>query len=43
MRTSGHQLVVVDLRLQWKPVLNTLLGVPSVITFDSQSVERLEF
>jgi hypothetical protein len=43
VRTSGHQLVVVDLRLQWKPVLNTLLGVPSVITFDSQSVERLEF
>jgi len=24
-------------------VVNTLLGIPSVITFDSQSVERLEF
>ena len=43
VRTSGHQLVVVDLKLQWKPVLNTLLGIPSVITFDSQSVERLEY
>jgi hypothetical protein len=43
VRTSGHQLVVVDLKLQWKPVLNTLLGIPSTITFDSQSVERLEF
>ena len=43
VRTSGHQLVVVDLKLQWKPVVNTLLGIPSVITFDSQSVERLEF
>ena len=43
VRTSGHQLVVVDLKLQWKPVLNTLLGIPSSITFDSQSVERLEF
>ncbi|HUE68212.1 MAG TPA: TadE/TadG family type IV pilus assembly protein [Candidatus Acidoferrum sp.] len=43
VRTSGHQLVVVDLKLQWKPVLNTLLGIPSAITFDSQSVERLEF
>jgi hypothetical protein len=43
VRTPGHQLVVVDLKLQWKPVLNTLLGIPSVITFDSQSVERLEF
>jgi hypothetical protein len=42
-RTSGHQLVVVDLKLQWKPVLNTLLGIPSTITFDSQSVARLEF
>jgi len=43
VRTSGHQLVVVDMKLQWKPVLNTLLGIPSAITFDSQSVERLEF
>jgi TadE-like protein len=43
VRTSGHQLIVVDLKLQWKPVLNTLLGIPSTITFDSQSVERLEF
>lgn len=43
VRTSGHQLVVVDLKLQWKPVLTTLLGIPSVVTFDSQSVERLEF
>jgi TadE-like protein len=43
VRTSGHQLVVVDLKLQWKPVLNTLFGIPSTITFDSQTVERLEF
>lgn len=43
VRTAGHQLVVVDLKLQWKPVLNTLLGIPGAITFDSQSVERLEY
>ena len=43
VRTSGHQLVVVDLKLMWKPVLATFLGIPSSITFDSQSVERLEF
>jgi hypothetical protein len=43
VRTPGHYLVVVDLKLQWKPVLNTLLGIPSAITFDSQSVERLEY
>jgi hypothetical protein len=43
VRTSGHELVVVDLKLQWKPVLNTLLGIPAAITFDSQSAERLEF
>ena len=43
VRTSGHQLVVVDLKLQWKPVLATLLGIPTAITFNSQSVERLEF
>jgi hypothetical protein len=43
VRTPGHQWVVVDLKLQWKPVLNTLLGIPGTITFDSQSVERMEF
>ena len=43
VRIPGHQLVVVDLKLQWKPVLNTFLGIPSVITFDSQSVGRLEY
>lgn len=43
VRTAGHQWVVVDLKLQWKPVLATFLGIPSTITFDSQSVERLEY
>lgn len=43
VRTAGHQWVVVDLKLQWKPVLATFLGIPSSITFDSQSVERLEY
>jgi hypothetical protein len=43
VRTSGHQLVVVDLKLQWKPILTKLLGIPSSVTFDSQSVERLEY
>jgi hypothetical protein len=43
VRTSGHQLVVVDLKLQWKPILSSLLGIPATVTFDSQSVERLEF
>lgn len=43
VRTSGHQLVVVDLKLQWRPVLTRLLGMPTVVTFDSQSVERLEY
>ncbi|HYL07218.1 MAG TPA: TadE/TadG family type IV pilus assembly protein [Candidatus Udaeobacter sp.] len=43
VRTTGHQLVVVDLKVQWKPVLASLLGIPSTITFDSQSAERLEY
>ena len=43
VRTSGHQLVVVDLKVQWKPVLAAFLGIPSAVIFDSQSVERLEF
>ena len=43
VRTSGHQLVVVDLKLKWQPVLAGFLGIPTVITFDSQSVDRIEF
>ena len=43
VRTPGHQLIVVDLKVQWKPVLTSLLGIPSAITFDSQSVERIEY
>jgi hypothetical protein len=43
VRTSGHQRVVVDLKLKWQPVLAHLLGLPTAITFDSQSVERMEF
>ena len=43
VRTSGHQLVVVDLKLKWQPVLAGLLGLPSTITFDSQSVTRMEY
>ena len=33
----------VDLKLKWQPVLAHLLGLPGTITFDSQSVERMEF
>jgi Flp pilus assembly protein TadG len=43
VRTPGHQLAVVDLKLQWQPVLARFLGIPSVITFDSQTVIRMEF
>lgn len=43
VRTSGHQRAVVDLKLKWQPVLARFLGIPAVITFDSQSVARMEF
>src|SRR5262249_23557448 len=43
VRTSGHQLVVAGLKLKWQPVLAAFLGIPTVITFDSQSVNRIEF
>lgn len=43
VRTPGHQLVVVDLKLKWQPVLAAFLGIPTVITLDSQSVDRIEF
>ncbi len=43
VRTGGHQLAVVDLKLKWQPVLAKFLGIPTFITFDSQSVIRMEF
>jgi TadE-like protein len=43
VRIPGHQRVVVDLKLNWQPVLARFLGIPTVITFDSQTVGRLEF
>lgn len=43
VRTSGHQRVVVDLKLKWQPVLARFLGIPATITFDAQSVDRIEY
>ena len=43
VRTGGHQRVVVDLKYRWQPVMAAFLGIPTVVTFDSQSVERIEF
>jgi hypothetical protein len=43
VRTSGNQRVVVDFKLKWRPVMATFLGIPAAITFDSQTVDRLEF
>ena len=43
VRIPGHQRVVVDLKLNWQPVLARFLGIPASITFDSQTVGRLEY
>jgi hypothetical protein len=43
VRTPGHQRVVVDLKLKWQPVLAKFLGIPTVLTLDSQAVDRIEF
>jgi Flp pilus assembly protein TadG len=43
VRTSGNQRLVVDLKMKWRPVLATFLGIPAAITFDSQTVGRIEF
>ncbi len=43
VRTPGHQLVVVDLKLKWQPIMARFLGIPSVVTFDSQTVTRMEY
>ena len=42
-RTPGHQRVVVDFKLKWRPVLASFLGIPAAITFDAQTVDRMEF
>lgn len=43
VRIAGNQRVVVDLKLKWQPVLARFLGIPAAITFDSQTVSRMEF
>ena len=43
VRTSGHQRIVVDFKLKWRPVMATFLGLPAAIVFDSQTVDRAEF
>ena len=43
VRIPGHQRVVVDLKFKWQPVLARFLGIPTAITFDSQTVVRMEF
>jgi Flp pilus assembly protein TadG len=43
VRTSGHQRAVVDLKFNWQPVMARFLGIPTVITFDSQTVVRMEY
>ncbi len=43
VRTPGNQRVVVDFKLKWQPVLASFLGIPAAITFDSQTVDRMEF
>jgi Flp pilus assembly protein TadG len=43
VRTAGHQRVVVDLKFKWQPVMARFLGIPTVITFDALSVDRMEF
>jgi hypothetical protein len=43
VRIAGNQRVVVDLKLKWQPVLARFLGIPTAITFDSQTVSRMEF
>jgi len=43
VRTGGHQRVVVDLKYRWQPVMAAFLGIPTVVTLDAQSVERIEF
>ena len=43
VRTPGNQRVVVDLKLRWRPVLATFLGIPTTIVFDAQTVGRIEF
>jgi hypothetical protein len=43
VRTDGHQRTVVDLKVRWQPVMAKFLGIPTAITFDSQTVIRMEF
>jgi hypothetical protein len=44
VRTSGHQLVVVDLKMNFRAVTLSFIGSTGPgISLDAQSVERIEF
>lgn len=42
-RDSGHQMVVVDLRIKWTSVTLSLLGLAPTLELDAQTVQRLEY
>lgn len=43
VRTAGHNQVVVDLKMSWRPVVFGLLGLQAGVVFDAQTVKRSEF
>lgn len=42
-RVSGHQMVVVDLKMSWTSVTLSLIGIGPTLTLDSQTIQRLEY
>lgn len=43
VRTGGHKLVVVDLKLRWTPAVLRMAGLGPQLTFDSVSAQREEW
>lgn len=42
-RDSGHQMIVVDLKMNWTSVTLSLLGLTPSVTLDAQTVQRAEY
>jgi Flp pilus assembly protein TadG len=43
VRTGGHRLVVVDLKMKWAPAVLGFSGLAPTLTFDAQSTQREEW
>ena len=43
VRTGGHRIVIVDLKMKWSPTVLRFAGLGPAVVFDAQSAQREEW